>query len=266
MTDISPSQIDSEELVPGNTKIRARGWVFTLNNPEPGDPSHITQFFERYEAMYVFQEEQASTPHLQGFVHFKNQIQFSTLKKIMRRAHLEVAHDWKRSKEYCSKLDTRAGHVYTNIEEIKKSLIVPPVIKLHYWQQCLADTLRVPADDRAIVWVYGEKGAEGKTTFAKWYIMTEKNKKCIYLNSGKTADLMYACSNIQPDVVFIDVARTQMDRFNYQAIEQIKNGIFFSGKYESKMVILNSPHVVIFANAPPNTEALSKDRWNIIQV
>lgn len=77
---------------------------------------------------------------------------------------------------------------------------------------------------------------------------------------------MFATASTRPQVVMIDVARTNMERFNYQALEQIKNGIFFCGKYESKMVVMNIPHVVVFANEPPEQSSLSADRWEIQEI
>lgn len=129
----SSTHIDPEKLEPGNTKIRARGWCFTINNPDQGDPAHLSQYFERYEAIYVFQEEIGAegTPHLQGFVQFKNQMQFSTLKMIMPRAHLEIARNWKKSKEYCSKIDTRNGLTHTNMEDIQINEVLVPNITLY---------------------------------------------------------------------------------------------------------------------------------------
>ena len=37
-------------------------------------------------------------------------------------------------------------------------------------------------------------------------------------------------------------------------------------KYESKPVIRNSPHVIVFANFEPDKSALSEDRWLILNI
>jgi len=63
-----------------------------------------------------------------------------------------------------------------------------------------------------------------------------------------------------------DIPRTNIDYLNYEAIESIKNGCFFSGKYECTQVIMNCPHVIIFANSPPLEHKLSIDRWHIINI
>jgi hypothetical protein len=53
---------------------------------------------------------------------------------------------------------------------------------------------------------------------------------------------------------------------NYGAIEQIKNGLLFSGKYEGGQCVFNQPHVIVFANAEPKEEQMSMDRWDIREI
>jgi len=61
--------------------------------------------------------------------------------------------------------------------------------------------------------------------------------------------------------VIYDIPRESIQYVQYQAIEKIKDGKFFSPKYESGMVRFNKPHIVCFSNCPPNMRALSADRW-----
>lgn len=68
------------------------------------------------------------------------------------------------------------------------------------------------------------------------------------------------------NTIIIDLSRSMEDHVPYEAIEDIKNGIFFSGKYESKMIVRNNPIVIIFANFEPDTSKLSKDRWVITKI
>ncbi len=48
--------------------------------------------------------------HLQGFVQFKNQIDFNKLKKLMPKCHLEKCRNIKASIKYCSKEETKCGN------------------------------------------------------------------------------------------------------------------------------------------------------------
>jgi hypothetical protein len=67
-------------------------------------------------------------------------------------------------------------------------------------------------------------------------------------------------------ILIFDLQRAKEDYIPYGTIEQLKNGIFFSGKYEASTHVINSPHVICFANYPPDKYKLSADRWNIIEI
>lgn len=53
------------------------------------------------------------------------------------------------------------------------------------------------------------------------------------------------------EVIFLDYTRSLENYISYEGLEQIKNGIFFNTKYESKMVTYPTPHVICFANFLP---------------
>uniref|UniRef100_UPI004049B2EE hypothetical protein n=7 Tax=Pseudomonadati TaxID=3379134 RepID=UPI004049B2EE len=63
-----------------------------------------------------------------------------------------------------------------------------------------------------------------------------------------------------------DIPRSQLDYLSYTGIEEVKNGCFFSSKYESEMVLYNSPHIIVFANEEPTYHKLSSDRWNVVDL
>jgi len=102
-----------------NTKeirtFKSRGFTFTLNNFSKEEVDMICNS-GGYE--YVFQEETGKngTPHLQGGLYYKNAVAFSTVKKLLPRAHIEKCKNWHATKNYCSKGETRTGSIYTNIE------------------------------------------------------------------------------------------------------------------------------------------------------
>lgn len=74
------------------------------------------------------------------------------------------------------------------------------------------------------------------------------------------------CSENESKIYIFDFARTVENFVSYEALETIKNGIYFSGKYESKTVVRNCPHVLVFSNFLPHMESLSLDRWNITEI
>ncbi len=252
---------------------RKRNWFFTLNNYTPEDIVDIPKWFEAQKTLWVFQEEigDNGTPHLQGCVMFNNAKKLTEMKRGIPRAHWEVCRNKKAAVAYCTKVATRAGEIYTNMPNIRP--LIDPLVnqRLYVWQQELACYLRGPVDNRKIIWIWETVGNTGKTTFAKHSCMQNDGSGCtphyIYLN-GKAADVKYAITQLQvkPDVVFWDLTRTKEDYVSYQGIEEVKNGIFFSTKYESGMCMFNPPHLVIFANFPPDMTKLSADRWAIYTI
>ena len=100
-------------------------------------------------------------------------------------------------------------------------------------------------------------------------MVDQMNAICV---GGKAADAKCIIASVVqktgecPPIVIIDIPRCNGGFVSYQAIESIKNGIMVSTKYESGMVRFNKPHLLIFANEPPNMEKLSKDRWVVTEL
>lgn len=130
---------------------------------------------------------------------------------------------------------------------------------LRPYQEKLFELL-VP-DDRTILWVYDKAGNMGKTWMSK-YIQAKLDG--IRFTNAKTADICYAY-NGERYVVF-DFSRSSSERINYDVIEQIKNRMLFSGKYEScSKLYPDTCCVVCFANDRPDKSKMSLDRWRIIK-
>ena len=118
---------------------------------------------------------------------------------------------------------------------------------------------------RDILWVWEPAGNTGKTYLAKYLHYFHG----AIITGGKSEDMKHAIARWNeitghyPVAIIIDLARSdKIFNSGYKAIEQIKNALFFSGKYESGMVAsCNPPHLVVFANVAPNFAAMSKDRW-----
>ncbi len=85
---------------------------------------------------------------------------------------------------------------------------------------------------------------------------------CVKFENGKSADIKYGYNGER--VVIFDYSRSQEDSINYQVLEDLKNGIFFSPKYQSAMKVFEIPHVIVFANFEPKREKLSADRWAVV--
>lgn len=251
----------------GNTK-EARKWFFTLNNYTVNDIKNMEDYFSK--GQYVFQEETGTsgTPHLQGYVEWKSSRKFAHLKKKFPTCHWEVCRNKKASIEYCSKLESRSGKTYCKGIVLAETIKCIDESKLHKWQQTIVDLIKTEPDDRTINWYWDIKGCKGKTALAKLLVL---KYKAIVVN-GKRDNMFNAILSVKnttkrfPKIVIIDIPRTTENYVSYGAIEKIKDGLFYSGKYEGGMVIMNPPHIICMANFEPDKLTMSEDRWNIVEI
>lgn len=129
---------------------------------------------------------------------------------------------------------------------------------LRTWQKKLLNEVLCKPDDRKIIWYYDREGNCGKSWMGEYLVAKHKAE---YFCNAKSADIAHAYRGGQ--IVVLDLARTTEGQVNYQIIEQLKNGMIFSPKYDSRLKIHARPHVVIFSNYLPCMGALSADRWSI---
>lgn len=221
----------------------------------------------RGSTVYCFQKEEGAcgTPHFQGCFQLKSASYFPIVVKIVEGWHLEPCKDWNASLLYCSKDESRIGGPWIFGTELPEPPVAPYVFKLDTlrpWQVEVLDLLKTDPDDRKIHWYYDPVGGMGKTSLAKHIVCNLS--PAIYVQ-GKSADIKsaIAVTKKKPRIVLFGLPRSLEDFVSYEAIESCKDGIFFSGKYESGMVIFKPPHVIIFANFLPDKEKLSADRWEI---
>lgn len=252
-----------------NINYRARKWVLTINNYNEIDIDTMTQSSLRSKKC-VWQEEigESGTPHLQVYIEYKNPRYFKGMKKVFPTAHIEKCIDPERAIEYCQKVDTRIPGTYPRLHGFPKKLKL--ITELRPWQTEIENIIKQEADDRKIFWIWENEGNVGKTAFAKYIC---KNYNALYC-AGKSTDIKYLIvqyfeqdeCNKDDLVCIFDYTRSMENFISYEAIESIKNGIFTSTKYETKMVLFNSPHIFIFANFYPDVSKLSKDRWIIKEI
>lgn len=263
----SVSPMSHEEV--GNNKTSSRiatsiYWAFTLNNFTEEEFNILKEEIYIHCLDYRVQEEvgELGTHHLQGYIKAKKRIRpLETFSN--KRIRWSKARSPKHARAYCCKDDTATGKYILDTTE-QLDLITPT----QQWQLDILQLVNKKPDYRSIHWFWDSYGNTGKSAFAK-YLCAKHNALCV---SGKSSDCKYAIvkwheeKKIYPKIIILDIPRTHLDYINYEAIESIKNGCFFSGKYECTQVLMNSPHIIIFANAPPEVNKLSKDRWNIIKI
>lgn len=255
----------------GNTKPLSKQvdvslyWCFTYNNYEQKEIEQLSSAFSAECKEYIFGEEigESGTKHLQGYIQFKKRNRPSSL-KLSPKIHWEKCKGTRKQNiDYC----TKDGKIHTNIR-LPKPIKLLDITKLYGWQDAMLKVACEEPDDRTIYWIYDEKGNKGKSAFTKLLCAKYNAIMC----EGKAADINQALAGyneaegVFPDIVCVDCPRHCLEYMNYGAIEKVKNGHVFSGKYESKQMIFNPPHVFIFANSPPDTSKYSLDRWKIKEI
>jgi hypothetical protein len=145
------------------------------------------------------------------------------------------------------------------VESIEKVELLEP----YPWQSELKEILEDDPHPRQIYWVYDSVGNNGKSFFVR-HMMTMFPDDTFFNTGGKTSDIAYAYNGQK--YVFFDYAREKADSVNYQVMEQFKNGMMFSTKYNSIQKVFNIPHVVVMANFKPEQGKFSMDRLRLFQL
>ena len=244
---------------PINPAVR---WCFTYNNyDDEGEDwlqSTITNSC-RY-AIYGREVGEQGTPHLQGYIEFKQKKR--PLEVFKRKClHWEKCRGTKQDNiNYCSK-SSKTMWLFP------KEHIINTIDPGHFydWQAEVADELELTPDNRTVNWIIGKEGNEGKTSFQK-YLAVHKGA---FILGGKASDIRCAClthkqqTGKTPELICVNIPRSYQSFVSYEGLENIKDMLFYSGKYEGGMVIGNCPHLYVFANEAPDITKMSGDRWNI---
>jgi len=250
----------------GNTKqiSPAKHWIFTLNNHTE---KNILQLMNDSSIEQLSMQEEvgeSGTPHLQGYLKFKTKRRPKSVFDCYFKAHWEKCKRITEAITYTQKLDTRSGRQFVKGLRIVKPLKCLQYDQLYDWQREIVELTETEPDDRTINWYWESNGNVGKSQLMRYLVI----HKGALLVSGKSADIKYQIANCKqpPDLIIYDIPRTARNYINWTALEEIKNGIFCSSKYESKMIVMNSPHIICFANFEPNEDVMSQDRWKVVEL
>lgn len=249
-------------------------------------------FTDRVQYAIYQEERAPSTGrlHLQMHIQFKNKN--TTMKTVKEEvgdtsAHCDIARgSIDECKQYCSKEDTRVagpwefGEVLqagSNKRKLKELYERSPErmhdedpklyrrylardleqkfkeefkfeFDLRPWQVQLHNMIVYPPDSRSIIWVYGPNGNEGKSTYAKKLFA----EGWFYSRGGKEENIKYSYAKDPTRHVVFDIPRSKESYVNYGCIEELKDRLIESTKYEvTQMPCLNNIHVVVMANFLP---------------
>jgi len=133
------------------------------------------------------------------------------------------------------------------------------------WQTQVAGIIDGVPNDRTVNFVVDPEGNSGKSWICKWAMSKHPDRVQIF-RVGKRDDLAY-CIDIDKDIFLFDIPRGQMTYLQYSVLESMKDRMIFSPKYESSFKILRKvPTVIVFSNEQPDMNAMSQDRFRIINI
>jgi len=261
------------DLGDGNTKspksrsIQSKHWCFTFNN-YPEQLEKMEQEFKVFCIKYIYGKEigDSGTKHLQGYLETNKKIRFEQLKKYLEDypgIHLEKCRNINSSITYCKKDNDFYQYGFP------KEYCGEDLIKLDEFRPYQKDILNIiskPANKRDVIWIYETIGNVGKSEITKYLAY---HKKITVFSKGKFADIINAVYNQaleNLEICIFDLPRNNGNKISYDAIESIKNGCIFNGKYETGQKLFPPPHVIIFANERPEVSKLSEDRWKIFKI
>lgn len=272
---MEPEKVSQDEPA-GNTKTagskksyyQAYRWFFTLKRDfknfhgviEPIEPENLAKILREFCKEFYFQlesGEQTGYVHYQGVVSLDKKHRMKEVVNLFgtKVVHVEPAKNWYSSIKYCAKDETKLKGPWDH-----NSVWVETITELNWWQSELKDTLLCKPDNRTIYWLWDSVGNIGKSSFCKYAAV---HLGATVLGNGSFTDIAFAIGD-NPKTIIFDLPRTIEGRVNYTAIEKCKDGMVFSGKYESRTKIFNPPHIVVFANFSPDMHAMSADRWVVI--
>jgi len=289
---------DGNTKSPLNKQCAPRiSWCFTISDDKYTNSSNkhtIQEVLDPICKEYVFQlespdkkidiscgdkepdeDDQEYRPyiHWQGYVRFKKKCRPKNLVPGDWGTHWGGTRNRKASIVYCSnkdkRLDVADGNLFVKGVRIPRPLRKVTYTELYAWQKKIADQFDhdCPHHCRTIWWYWEKDGNFGKSYLAKYWC----HQKDALMISGKGHDIKYAVSKYEeahgegPNIVIMNVPKS-VEYISHTAIENVKDACFFSGKYEGCMVMINTPHIIVFSNQEPRTDRMSLDRWNIVHL
>lgn len=136
--------------------------------------------------------------------------------------------------------------------------------QLRDWQRRLMQRIEEPPSNREVVFVIDEDGNKGKSWFQRYCLQNLEGVQLFTV--GKKEDIAYAIDE-SVRFLFFNVPRGAMEYISYPLLEQIKDRVVFSPKYESRVKLLhNDVWLIVFCNEQPDREKMTSDRYCLINI
>lgn len=259
-----------ENLTEGNTKPQSKRqsagkkFIFVWNNYDKDWMALLAPVFESRDIKWKVGKEvgENGTPHLQGYIESETKIRPIEAFKLPKQIHWEVARGNRRQN---IKYVCKDGDYHGNLPDI----YVPECKEPFGWALKVPEILNEPICPRTIHWFWEPWGNVGKSDIVRWLVVRHNAMIC----AGKATDMKFQIANhfaktgeVTRNVVF-DIPRSMENYISYSGMEEIKNGVFSSPKFESCTYVGPRPRVFVFANFKPEPGIeMSKDRFKIFRI
>ena len=236
-------------------------WVFTCNNPTQNDWNYLKGLLPLCKKL-ICQEEKGETGtlHLQGALALTEKKRLTAMKRLAPRWHWEgMLGTWDQSVAYCSKTTFPGAK---RLSHGLPTVVWVPTL-LYEWQWRTVLLCDAEPHRREIHWFWETEGRKGKTELCRLLIISRD----AILVGGSAKDIFNSLADwvedrgYYPQIILWNLPRASEDHISWPAVESVKDAIFFSPKYHSRMICSNPPHLLIFANFVPDVSgSLSSDR------
>jgi hypothetical protein len=264
---------DSESSTPNQVYHHSIRWSVE-HSDEAKD--NLIAFMKANSDKWVFQaeltinEEGKENPHYQGYIHTKKSIRSKTLainnNEDFKGIEIRPASNAGKValQGYCMKDETRVHGPWAD-RELYRGRDLWPESKLLPWQREILVKFKPIPDDRKMVWVYDPVGNNGKTKFIKYLCYKHE---AIALGYGHATDLLNLVFKFQNRRIYaFNLVRSKPANLSeldlYASMESIKDGLFINTKFETGMVMMNPPHILVCSNHLPKYGQISADRWEV---
>lgn len=246
----------------------------------------LKAFLGEYCDKWVFQLEQVGRLHFQGRMSLKMKKRKLTLVKLMEHRGFEGIHVRPTSNAGAGglwsyvmkeesrvkgpwvdeKFESRQPKLFQRGGEIPKRLQLVEEKPFHFQEQLTAYCMG-PVDDRKVLWLGDPEGCSGKSA---WATLMAVKYGAAMLTYGKADDVANAVIKMGRRKVYIFAlprAKPKEAFFGDMAnvMEQLKDGVVQSFKYESGFMTMEEPHVIVLANYFPDEnerKGMTPDRWD----
>lgn len=244
-------------------------------------PENQNKLYQRLRSMcdkFIFQAEYTENegkgnPHYQIYFHTKQKVRSKQLAVGMnddfRGIEIRPASDNGKNvlQQYCMKTDTRVAGPWAD-RKLYMGADLWPESKHLPWQRDMTAAFEEHPGDRKMFWLYDPIGNNGKTKFIKWLAFSQDALPLGYAHASDTLNLVSKFPNKR--IYAWNLTRAKPQQLSeldlYAAMESIKDGMFINTKYETAVVLMDPPHVMVCANHLPKMHHISRDRWVIKKI